>query len=41
MILPSILKTVARVMKAPVAAALVAPVFELAPSRRRLYIPRV
>ena len=40
MILQSINKPAARV-NAPVAAALVSPVFEITPSRRRLYISRV
>jgi hypothetical protein len=39
--LQSIFNTVIRAVFAPVSVALVAPVFEYAPSRRRLYIPRV
>jgi hypothetical protein len=39
--LQSIFNTVIRAIFAPVTVALVAPVFEFSPSRRRLYIPRV
>lgn len=39
--LQSIFNIVARAILAPVTVALVAPVFEYSPSRRRLYIPRV
>ncbi len=39
--LQSIFNTVIRVIFAPVTVALVAPVFEFSPSRRRLYISRV